>query len=233
MSLSPNHGDRRGQTPALVVIHYTGMADAPAARARLCDPAAEVSAHWLIDEAGATEALVPEDRRAWHAGAGSWQGRDDVNSRSIGIELANPGDTPFPEPQMAALERLLRGILARWSIGPEGVIAHSDLAPGRKTDPGPRFDWRRLALQGLAIWPGPAGEDRPLAESLTRIGYPDHPARLAAFRLRFRPAGRGPEDAVDRRLAAALAAGRLLSGAIGPGEQAGQGGLSLAAPERC
>ena len=206
MSLSPNHGDRRGQRPELVVLHYTGMADGASARARLCDPAAEVSAHWLIHENGLTEALVPEDRRAWHAGAGAWQGRDDVNSRSIGIELVNPGDSPFPEPQMAALERLLHQILARWSIPAAGVIGHSDMAPGRKSDPGPRFDWRRLAVQGLAVWPaGAAAGDLPLAESLTRIGYPEDPARLAAFRLRFRPWADGPEDATDRRIAAALA----------------------------
>ena len=205
MSLSPNHGDRRGQRPELVVIHYTGMADGPSARDRLCDPAAEVSAHWLIHEDGRTEALVPEDRRAWHAGAGSWLGRDDVNSRSIGIELVNPGDSPFPEPQMAALERLLHQILARWGIPAAGVIGHSDMAPGRKSDPGPRFDWRRLAVQGLAVWPAGAAGDLPLAESLTRIGYPDDPARLAAFRLRFRPWADGPEDATDRRIAAALA----------------------------
>ncbi|AWX93551.1 N-acetylmuramoyl-L-alanine amidase [Paracoccus mutanolyticus] len=205
MGPSPNHGDRRGQRPALVVIHYTGMADAESARARLCDPLAEVSAHWLIREDGRTEALVPEDRRAWHAGAGSWQGREDVNSRSIGIELANPGDRPFPEPQMAALGSLLRGIMARWDIGPAGVIAHSDMAPGRKTDPGPRFDWRRLALGGLALWPEGLGEDRPLADSLPRIGYPDNPAALSAFRLRFRPWATGPETEDDRRAAAALA----------------------------
>lgn len=206
MSLSPNHGDRRGQRPELVVLHYTGMADGASARARLCDPAAEVSAHWLIHENGLTEALVPEDRRAWHAGAGAWQGRDDVNSRSIGIELVNPGNEPFPEPQMAALERLLAQIMARWGIGPAGVIGHSDMAPGRKIDPGPRFDWARLALQGLAVWPAPSPvAEAPLAESLTRIGYPDAPERLAAFRLRFRPWATGPEDATDRRIAAALA----------------------------
>jgi N-acetylmuramoyl-L-alanine amidase len=206
LSLSPNHGDRRGQRPELVVLHYTGMADGASARARLCDPAAEVSAHWLIHENGLTEALVPEDRRAWHAGAGAWQGRDDVNSRSIGIELVNPGNEPFPEPQMAALERLLAQIMARWGIGPAGIIGHSDMAPGRKIDPGPRFDWARLALQGLAVWPAPSPvAEAPLAESLTRIGYPDAPERLAAFRLRFRPWATGPEDATDRRIAAALA----------------------------
>lgn len=192
------------------MIHYTGMADGASARARLCDPEAEVSAHWLVHEDGTTEALVPEDRRAWHAGTGSWQGREDVNSRSIGIELVNPGDRPFPEPQMAALEVLLRGIKARWSIGPEGVIGHSDMAPGRKIDPGPRFDWRRLAMQGLAVWPDGPGADLPLADSLTRIGYPEGPARLAAFRLRFRPWAAGAEDETDRRLAAALADRPLL-----------------------
>lgn len=205
MSLSPNHGDRRGQRPELIVIHYTGMADGPSARARLCDPLAEVSAHWLIHEDGLTEALVPEERRAWHAGAGSWQGRDDVNSRSIGIELVNPGDCPFPEPQMAALERRLVAIMARWGIPPAGVIAHSDMAPARKADPGPRFDWRRLARQGLALWPEAPGPDLPLADSLARIGYPPDPMALAAFRLRFRPGAEGPESVVDRQIAAALA----------------------------
>lgn len=190
------------------MLHYTGMADGASARARLCDPVAEVSAHWLVHEDGLTEALVPEDRRAWHAGAGSWQGRDDVNSRSIGIELVNPGDRPFPEPQMAALEALLRGVMARWGIPPEGVIAHSDMAPSRKIDPGPRFDWLRLARQGLAIWPDAGGDDLPLSESLARIGYPETAATLAAFRLRFRPGASGPEDAEDRRLAAALAYSR-------------------------
>ncbi|MFG6079287.1 N-acetylmuramoyl-L-alanine amidase [Paracoccus litorisediminis] len=208
MSPSPNHGDRRGQRPELVVLHYTGMADGPSARARLCDPEAEVSAHWLIHEDGATEALVPEDRRAWHAGAGSWQGREDVNSRSIGIELVNPGDRPFPEPQMAALEALLPLIMARWDIPAAAIIAHSDMAPDRKIDPGPRFDWRRLALQGLADWPKAPGPDLPLTASLTAIGYPDNPVALSAFRLRFRPWADGPEDATDRCLAAGLAAQR-------------------------
>lgn len=205
MSLSPNHGDRRGHLPELIVLHYTGMADGASARARLCDPQAEVSAHWLIHEDGLTEALVAEDRRAWHAGAGEWQGRGDVNSRSIGIELVNTGTQPFPEPQMAALERLLPQIMARWHIAPAGVIAHSDMAPARKVDPGPRFDWRRLARQGLAIWPEQGGADLPLSDSLSRIGYPMGPATLQAFRLRFRPWAGGAEDAQDRKLAAALA----------------------------
>ncbi|MFN3643263.1 MAG: N-acetylmuramoyl-L-alanine amidase [Gemmobacter sp.] len=207
---SPNCGPRRGGLrPDLVVIHYTGMATAAAARARLCDPAAEVSAHWLIDEAGNAEPLVDEALRAWHAGAGEWLGRGDVNSRSIGIELANPGDRPFPSAQMAALERVLAGVMDRWGIAPAGVIAHSDMAPGRKVDPGARFDWRGLARAGLAVWPsGPGDPAVPLEASLTRIGYPavDPAVRLAAFRLRFRPWACGPEDAADRALAAGLAA---------------------------
>ncbi len=212
---SPNHGERRGGVrPSLIVIHYTGMTDAASARDRLCDPAAEVSAHWLIHEDGTPEPLVPEDRRAWHAGAGSWRGQEDVNSRSIGIEIANPGDRPFAAAQMDALELLLGRIMARWSIGPDGVIGHSDMAPGRKIDPGPRFDWARLARQGLAIRPATLGRVRPLADSLTAIGYPetDPGTRLAAFRLRFRPGAAGPEDATDRRLADAAATAFTHSG---------------------
>ncbi|ULB10325.1 N-acetylmuramoyl-L-alanine amidase [Cereibacter azotoformans] len=208
MSLSLNHGPRRdGARPDLVVIHYTAMSSAEAACARLCDPAAEVSAHWLISEPGECRALVPEERRAWHAGAGAWGAVTDVNSRSIGIELANPGDRPFPEPQMAALERLLAGILDRWSIPPERVIAHSDMAPGRKIDPGPRFDWRRLARAGLSVWPEPRAPGDFRAAALA-FGYPDLPEELilASFRLRFRPWACGPLQAEDAALAADLAA---------------------------
>ncbi len=205
---SPNFGPRRDRgTPRLIVIHYTAMPSCAEARARLCDPAAEVSAHWLIGEDGTTEQLVDEGARAWHAGAGAWGPIIDVNSNSIGIELSNSGDAPFPERQMAALETLLGAAMARWSIPPEGVIGHSDLAPDRKRDPGPRFDWRRLALQGLAVWPEP-GDDLPFLPSLRTFGYPDAApdALLHAFRLRFRPWALGPEDAIDRALAADLAA---------------------------
>lgn len=204
---SPNFGIRRGGvTPSLVVIHYTAIS-CDDARARLCDPVAEVSAHWLISESGVAEALVPEDARAWHAGAGIWGGLDDINSHSIGIELANTGAQPFAEPQMAALETLLRGIMARWAISPHRIIGHSDMAPTRKTDPGARFDWRRLALQGLSIWPEAGNPDAPLHPSLTAIGYPDAPpdSRLHAFRLRFRPWASGPETAEDRAAAENLA----------------------------
>jgi N-acetylmuramoyl-L-alanine amidase len=206
---SPNHGERRGGvTPRLVVLHYTGLRDLATARDWLCDPVREVSAHWLLAEDGSAEPLVDEHRRAWHAGAGAWGGITDVNSASIGIEMQNPGSRPYPEAQMAGLERLLSGILARWSIPPAGVIAHSDMAPARKIDPGPRFDWRRLARQGLSIWPDQPGDpEAPLHQSLTAIGYPDAPAeaRLGAFRLRFRPFARGAESAGDRAVAESVA----------------------------
>lgn len=181
------------------------MATCAEALVRLCDPVAEVSAHWLISEAGEAIALVPEARRAWHAGAGEWRGAGDVNSRSIGVELANPGDRPFAEAQMAALEDLLRGIMARWAIPPAGIIAHSDMAPERKGDPGRRFDWLRLARQGLAIWPEP-GVSGDFRADLRAFGYPDAPdqALLSAFRLRFRPWGRGGLCDEDRALAAGL-----------------------------
>ncbi len=205
---SPNFGDRRGGVvPSLVVIHYTVLS-CDDARTRLCDPVAEVSAHYLISETGKVDALVPEQMRAWHAGAGLWAGLDDINSHSIGIELANDGSQPFSNPQMTALESLLRGIMARWSIPAHNIIGHSDMAPTRKSDPGPRFDWRRLAQQGLSVWPEAAGNpNAPIAESLTKIGYPDAPddARLTAFRLRFRPWAKGEEQPEDRAIADALA----------------------------
>jgi N-acetylmuramoyl-L-alanine amidase len=206
---SPNQGPRRhGLHPGLVVLHYTEMTSAQAALERLCDPVAQVSAHYLIGRDGTIWQMVDEEARAWHAGAGSWRGVDDINSRSIGVELDNDGHSPFSAPLMTALETLLPRILARWHIPARGVIAHSDMAPGRKVDPGPRFDWRRLARQGLALWPnGPGDAHLPLTPSLDRIGYPPGPAetRLAAFRLRFRPGATGPETPLDRALAESVA----------------------------
>ncbi len=183
------------------------MTSCDAALATLCDPATEVSAHYLISAAGKVFALVPEDLRAWHAGAGRWGAVADVNSRSIGIELANPGDAPFAAPQFDALEMLLSGIMGRWQIPPERIIAHSDCAPGRKIDPGPRFDWRRLALSGLAVWsdagPEPLNAD-DFNAALHKIGYDptrDPETLLAAFRLRHRPGATGPLTTADMGLA--------------------------------
>jgi N-acetylmuramoyl-L-alanine amidase len=185
------------------------MESCAAARARLCDPAAEVSAHYLLSETGDVEPLVPEDARAWHAGAGAWGAVTDVNSRSIGIELANLGVEPFAAAQMAALERLLVDLMTRHAIPPQRVIGHSDMAPGRKGDPGARFDWRRLAMAGLSVWPACALPGRPedFSADARRFGYPEaDPAHvLTAFRLRFRPWARGPVDQVDAGVIADLA----------------------------
>ncbi len=205
-SLSPNCGPRRdGLRPTLVVLHYTAMATAEAAAERLCDPAAEVSAHYLIARTGDVIALVPEDLRAWHAGAGEWRGLTDINSRSIGIELDNNGATPFAAPQMDALEALLSGILHRWNIAPDGVIAHSDMAPGRKHDPGPRFDWLRLerarlaGRRGHAYVPKDVSPDR-FADLARKRGYTARvpfDTLLASVRFRFRPWATGPLEAED------------------------------------
>lgn len=191
-----------------MVIHYTAMPSCAEAEARLCDPEAEVSAHYLISAQGAVTTLVPEELRAWHAGAGQWGECRDVNSRSIGIELDNPGNAPFPQAQMAALEQLLADILNRWQIPPERVIGHSDMAPARKADPGPRFDWRRLALLGLSVWPETGAVPGDFAKDARAFGFPDvaPDLLLAAFRLRFRPWARGPQDATDAALIADLAA---------------------------
>ena len=206
---SPNFGARRGGVrPGLIVIHYTAMASCADARARLCDPAAEVSAHWLISETGHSDALVDENHRAWHAGAGEWAGVTDVNSASIGIELANRGDHPFPQPQMLALETLVRAIMGRWDIPVQGVIGHSDMAPMRKGDPGARFDWRRLALAGLSVWPAQrSGDLADFIPALRAFGYPAAADGdlLTAFRLRFRPWATGPLDSTDAGMAADLA----------------------------
>jgi N-acetylmuramoyl-L-alanine amidase len=187
------------------------MSSAEAAVARLCDPAAQVSCHYVIGEDGRLWQLVDEAQRAWHAGQGSWGGAGDVNSRSIGIELANNGAHPFPEPQMCMLERLMPGIMARWHIPPERVIGHSDIAPDRKDDPGPHFDWRRLALQGLAVWPeaGMPADPATFRDVAGQVGYGAEftdADTLAALRMRWRPWARGPLGAADMAVLADIAA---------------------------
>lgn len=202
---SPNADDRpAGCAVDCLILHYTGMQNAAAAIERLTDPAAKVSAHYLIDEDGRILRLVDEERRAWHAGVSSWQGRAGLNDVSIGIEIVNPGHEwgyrPFTELQYLALERLCPDIMTRWSIPPARVLAHSDIAPDRKEDPGELFDWRRLAEVGIGICPGEgAGEPRPLATTqaqLAAIGYPipvhgvfDDRTRqaLVAFQRHYRP----------------------------------------------
>jgi N-acetylmuramoyl-L-alanine amidase len=200
---SPNRDARPAAARIeLVILHYTGMAGgAAAALDRLCDPAAAVSAHYLIEEDGTLWSLVPEAERAWHAGRSFWRGRERLNDVAIGIELVNPGHAhglrSFPDRQLEVLEALLAELFARWPIGPAGVLGHSDVAPERKLDPGERFPWRRLGRAGLAIWPEravPRPPDPAVASRLlAAIGYrepADAPARqasLAAFQRRFRP----------------------------------------------
>ena len=197
---SPNHDARPGGAAIdMVVLHYSGMETADAALARLCDPAAKVSAHYLIDEDGAVRRLVAEERRAWHAGVACWRGVRDVNGRSLGIELVNPGHEfgyrPFAEAQMAALEDLARGILARHPIEARNVVGHSDVAPRRKMDPGELFDWPRLAAAGIGLWPDSAPPDEADADEgeakamLADFGYEtgDLGMTVTAFQRHFRP----------------------------------------------
>ena len=216
---SPNFGTRRGGArPSLVVLHYTAMATVEEAVARLCSPEFQVSAHYVVDEGGGICSLVEERFRAWHAGSGEWDGLPDVNSRSIGIEIANPGDRPFPNQQMEAVAGLVADIQDRWNIDPRGVIGHSDMAPGRKIDPGPRFDWRRLALLGLSVWPDLDAEAEPdrraFASDSARFGYPEltdadddreFHCLLQAVRSRFRPWAAGPLDRRDMGIVSSLA----------------------------
>jgi len=195
---SPNH-DERTLPVTMLVLHYTGMADAASAIARLTDPDAKVSSHYLVAEDGQVMRLVPEERRAWHAGKASWRGVTDVNSASIGIEIVNPGHElgyrPFPKPQMDAVIRLISAITTRHPIEPANVVGHSDVAPQRKQDPGELFDWELLAKLGLAIRRPRHGLADPhwtpggFLLALQRFGYDvsDGPAAVTAFQRRFRP----------------------------------------------
>lgn len=195
---SPNFDDR-ALPVSMVVLHYTGMQSADDALERLCDGKAKVSAHYLIDEDGTVTALVPEDKRAWHAGRSYWRGITDVNSASIGIELVNPGHEwgyrPFPAAQMEALLPLLADIVDRHDISPTNVVGHSDIAPARKEDPGELFDWERLARLRLAL-PIPKPKMMLIYENpgafylaLERFGYDisDGRAAVRAFQRRWRP----------------------------------------------
>jgi N-acetylmuramoyl-L-alanine amidase len=205
---SPNFDARpNGGRVDMLILHYTGMRTAQEALDRLCDPAAKVSAHYLIDEGGTVTRLVVEEKRAWHAGISSWRGRTDINGASIGIELVNPGHEfgyrRFPESQMAALEELARRILGRHPIPARHVIGHSDIAPLRKQDPGEFFDWPRLARTGIGFWPDFTGQTaaklpglREIQANLAVIGYfcPQSGAQdaattaaLLAFQRHFRP----------------------------------------------
>lgn len=213
--VSPNFGPRReGLVPDMLILHYTGMESAEAAERWLCDPASEVSAHYLVHEDGRVVQMVREAERAWHAGKSSWRGRTDINSCSIGIEIANPGHNfgypDFPVAQVEAVIALCRGICSRHSIAPERVLAHSDVAPGRKIDPGERFPWRTLHEAGVGhlvdaapigggrfLSVGDSGEPVEALQSMLAIyGYgveitglfdPSTQVVVEAFQRHFRP----------------------------------------------
>ena len=212
---SPNF-DARQLAVSMVVLHYTGMPTAAAALDRLADPAAKVSAHYVVAEDGQVVCMVDEADRAWHAGRSWWRGISDVNSASIGIEIVNPGHefgyVPFPGAQMDAVAALLAGIVGRHPVMPANVVGHSDIAPARKDDPGELFDWPRLARAGLAApvpptWTDPGWTDAGFMAALHRYGYDvDAPApAVVAFQRRFRPRDIGGAiDAECRGLLAAL-----------------------------
>ena len=215
---SPNF-DARQAPPDMVVLHYTGMTSGAAALERLRDPAAKVSAHYLIEADGQIFRLVDEARRAWHAGVACWRGERDVNARSIGVELVNPGHEhgylPFPDSQVAVLLRLLDDVRSRWAVDDGDIVGHSDVAPERKLDPGELFPWPRLADAGHGLWvdppPAPGAEigegERgaavfALQAGLTRLGYDAAPSGrydaatatvVRAFQRHWRP------DLIDGR----------------------------------
>lgn len=175
---SPNFGDRPDGCPIdILVLHYTGMQTGAAALERLCDPESSVSSHYLIEEDGQIFQLVDEDKRAWHAGVGVWQGCLDVNSRSIGIEIVNPGHEfgyrPFPDIQIQSVIALTQGIVARHDIPAKRIIGHSDMAPDRKEDPGELFPWRQLAENGIGLWPGFNGVPPVCASSVSTAATSD------------------------------------------------------------
>jgi len=196
---SPNSEPRRGSGVVdMLVLHYTGMTSGAEALARLCDAEAKVSSHYLVEENGTVYSLVPESQRAWHAGLSSWHGEADVNSRSVGIEIVNPGHEfgyrAFPQAQIDAVIRLSLGVLSRHSIEPRNVVGHSDVAPTRKQDPGELFPWERLKSYGIGLWPfdGTERADLPpdeVLELLARYGYDvaEPVAAVAAFQRHFRP----------------------------------------------
>ena len=220
---SPNFDARPANMPVdILLLHYTGMQTAADALTRLCDPDAKVSAHYTVDEDGIIYAHVPEDARAWHAGLSYWAGERDINARSIGIEIVNPGHEfgyrAFPERQIESVIALSQDIFARQPIPPERVLGHSDVAPARKVDPGELFPWGALSLEGIGLWPQTrkALLNVPFADGLRAFGYGLHPEMdvpmetvITAFQRHWRPAR--IDGVADKECEAILAA---LLGAI-------------------
>lgn len=190
---SPNHGERKnGKTPNALILHYTGIATVEAAVALLCDPASEVSAHYVVTPQGEILSLVAEERRAWHAGRGSWAGETDMNDVSIGVEIAHAGHRdgraayPYPGAQIEAVVALCKEIAGRWPIPPQRVLAHSDAAPDRKIDPGEFFPWARLAQAGVGHYVAPC----PIVEG-PRLSRGDEGPQVAALQAALANYGYG------------------------------------------
>jgi N-acetylmuramoyl-L-alanine amidase len=210
---SPNVDERDAEVDVLV-LHYTGMPTAQSAIDLLCSPVAKVSSHYVVDEDGTVYCLVPEEKRAWHAGISCWRGQRMLNGASVGIEIVNPGHEwgyrPFPAAQMAAVRELCLGILSRHPIPPRNVVAHSDIAPNRKQDPGELFDWKGLAEAGIGVWTDEFVAPGNFRADLAVIGYdvslPERDVTLA-FQRHFLPQNlSGIADAPTAARAAALRA---------------------------
>jgi len=187
---SPNFDERQKDTPIdMLILHYTGMKTGKEALMRMCDAKAEVSAHYMVEEDGRIFQLVKEDKRAWHAGVAYWRGHTNINARSIGIEIVNPGHEwgyrSFPEVQINAVITLCQAILKRHHIPPRNVIGHSDVAPARKEDPGELFPWEKLAKNNIGIWP----DDTQKSYDLKNFGYKTNTekADIMAFQRHFTP----------------------------------------------
>jgi len=193
-AFSPNFNERLTPIDTLI-IHYTDMTSAKGALAWLTNPLSQVSAHYLIDEQGHIYQMVEEDKRAWHAGESYWQGRTDINSCSIGIELSNSGHShgyqPFPINQIRSLLKLSQKIITRWNIPSSRILGHSDIAPQRKQDPGHLFPWKNLAQKGLGVWPKKIRKQKAIdvVASLSQIGYEttSPSCALLAFQRHFQP----------------------------------------------
>lgn len=218
--LSPNFNDRLGGAkPTILILHYTGTRDAAHAEGfflNLYPGRAPVSCHYMVDEDGSIIQYVDEDKRAWHAGKSWWRGEEDINTHSIGIEIVNPGHEHgyrlFPAAQMAVVAQLCRDIMARHNIAPENVIAHSDIAPIRKQDPGELFDWPSLAAQGIGVYPKPLSEDfknaaamaadpQAMKDALVSYGYDprlDLKHLVTAFQRHFEPEAFADKDTVGQ-----------------------------------
>jgi N-acetylmuramoyl-L-alanine amidase len=225
---SPNQDDRKGITPSFIILHYTGMETNLQALNRLTDPESKVSAHYTIDEDGTIYAHVDETRRAWHAGFSFWNGETDINAHSIGIEIVNPGHEwgyrPFTGAQMKTLIPLCKEIMHRHGIDPENILAHSDVAPGRKSDPGEYFPWHELATHGIGVWPSIADEDSVrssginIERALHDFGYDPRVKlrdKLTAFQRHFVPEAFanghvGEADSLTRARLYALLAGHFV-----------------------